>query len=260
MAMKDLDDVVVESLDGVEKEILPYIPYILQDLWSFGAIPGVVVRLAKTYIAKDKIRVLDLGCGKGAVSVQLAKELNCSVKGVDAMADFIESARNYAFLNGVQDDCDFVQGDIRVLLQREEEELQYDIVVLGAIGPVLGDMYQTLMSLRPVIKEGGVVIIDDAYIADESNTEYDRCLRKTEFYKQIEDANFAIAREVIFTKGEILESELEMAQVIKSRIHELVEREPQKKELFLGYLASQEYEFEVINHELVTGTWLLKQV
>ncbi len=35
--MRTLEESVVASMDGTESELFPFLPYILQDLWEFGA-------------------------------------------------------------------------------------------------------------------------------------------------------------------------------------------------------------------------------
>ena len=52
-------------------------------------------------------KVLDLACGKGAVSVRLAKELNIHFKGVDILPEFIDYAKCNAQEYGVSDLCEF---------------------------------------------------------------------------------------------------------------------------------------------------------
>jgi hypothetical protein len=43
-----------------------------------------------------------------------------------------------------------------------------------------------------------------------------------------------------------------------TQINELITWSPHKKEIFKGYLKSQEFENNMLENELVTGTWLLK--
>jgi SAM-dependent methyltransferase len=92
--MKSVEESVVTAIDGTEIELFPFIPYILQDSWEIGADPEVIIRL----IVKHKenianLKVLDLGCGKGAVTVKIAHKLNCLCYGIDALADFIDYAK-----------------------------------------------------------------------------------------------------------------------------------------------------------------------
>jgi len=202
--MEDLRKSIVESLDGFDVELYPYLPYILQDLWEIGTDPSIIVTLIKNNIRRSNLRILDLGCGKGAVSVHVAEEIECMVTGIDAMPDFIESAKNYAIQFNVQDKCDFETGDIRV---RIKELKDFDVIILGAIGFVFGDLYNTLQIITESIKPSGYVLLDDGYIPDELQTNYNRCLRKNGFYNQIDSAGFEIIQEVIFEKELIEESD-----------------------------------------------------
>jgi cyclopropane fatty-acyl-phospholipid synthase-like methyltransferase len=40
-------------------------------------------------LSSDSAKVLDLGCGKGAVSVQIASKFGFDVVGIDAMSEFL---------------------------------------------------------------------------------------------------------------------------------------------------------------------------
>jgi len=253
--MEDLKKSILESLDGSEYDLFPYLPYLLQDLWAIGADPSVMLSFVKENIEKRNLKVLDLGCGKGAVSIIFAKELRCTVKGIDALPEFIESAKEYAKLHKVNDLCKFEIGDIRSEINRLKD---FDVVILGAIGPILGNLYQTLNVLIKVLKAGGHVLVDDGYIEDDSTVQYDRCLKKSDFYKQIQSAGFEIVGEKINEKCISQEVNLLAFDPIEKRVNELIIQHPEMRELFLGYLRSQEYENKMVENELVCGTWLLK--
>ncbi|MDZ4204386.1 MAG: class I SAM-dependent methyltransferase [Bacteroidales bacterium] len=202
----------------------------------------------------SNLRILDLGCGKGAVSIKIAKQLDCTVKGLDAMPDFIKSAKDYAKEFQVLDKCNFEVGDIRIKIN---EMKGFDVVILGAIGPVLGNLHTTLLTLAKSLKTQGYVLLDDGFIPDESPVDYNRCLRKSDFYNQIKTAGFEIIQEIILDKNIIRDSEKLMYALLEKRVNELTVQHPEKKELFEGYLRSQEYEGYMLGAELVTGTWLL---
>ncbi len=253
--MEDFKKSIVESLDGIDVGLYPFMSYILQDLWEFGTDPSVIVNLMKENIRGNNLRILDLGCGKGAVSIRVAEEIDCIVKGIDGMPDFIESARNYAIKYNVQDKCDFETGDIRV---RIKELKDFDAIILGAIGPVFGDLYNTLKTISGSIKPSGYLLLDDGYIPEEVQTNYNRCLRQNSFYKQITTAGFEIIQEVIFEKDFIEEADSYIFNSIEKRINELKIEYPGKEELFDEYLKVQEYENYMLANELKTGIWLLK--
>ena len=81
MKQKDktnLEKSVTRSLDGDNEDLFPYFAYLLQDLWEIGASPAIIKKLLrKNTDDKEKMQILDLGCGKGAVSIQLAKQFDC---------------------------------------------------------------------------------------------------------------------------------------------------------------------------------------
>ena len=89
--------------------------------------------------------MLDLACGKGAVSVQAAKGLNCKVKGIDIIPEFIGYAIGKAKEYGVEDLCESRTGDINNAVNVEKN---YDIVILGAVGDVPGYLEETIQKSK----------------------------------------------------------------------------------------------------------------
>ncbi|HNT04445.1 MAG TPA: class I SAM-dependent methyltransferase, partial [Bacillota bacterium] len=82
--MGEVEEKLAKSLTGETTELIPYLPYLLQDLWELGSDPKEIIKLIRKNIRKVKdLKILDLACGKGAVSVKLAKELGCHVQGID---------------------------------------------------------------------------------------------------------------------------------------------------------------------------------
>lgn len=256
LIMKSLNESILESLDGSQIELLTYLPFLLQDLREIGANPSTMISLIKQYIKQDKLSILDLGCGKGAVSIKIVQEMNCTILGIDAFNEFIKSAQDFAKKLNVDNKCKFEVDDIRI---RINELSGFDIAILGAIGPVLGDLKTTLMVTSKSLKSEGYVLLDDGYIDDKSKTNYDRCLRKTEFYSQIKEAGFEIIHEEIFSKDMLEDSDSYIYDSIKMRANELIKNLPDKRDLIEGYLKSQELENQMLENEIVTGTWLLKK-
>ena len=165
-----VEEKLAKSLTAESTELIPYLPYLLQDLWELGSSPRDILKIITKHILVSKeTKVLDLACGKGAVSVNLAKELGCMVKGIDIIPEFIAFAVQKAQEFGVEELCEFLVGDITELVKTEKD---YDIVILGAVGDVLGNAEETINLLKKTIKKGGYIIIDDAYGNDGNNPQY----------------------------------------------------------------------------------------
>ena len=129
--MNDLKKSIVISLDGQDDALFPYLAYLLQDLWEIGSFPGTIIQVIKTHNLHHHgpFTVLDLGCGKGAVSISIAKELGWNIHGIDAMPEFIDEAQEFAKAHHVKHLCFFEVADIR---QRVKTLKGYDFVILGS--------------------------------------------------------------------------------------------------------------------------------
>lgn len=70
--------------------------------------------IRKHICISEQTKILDLACGKGAVSVILAKELGCMARGIDIISEFIDFAREKAIEYSPHDgDTDFRGIDIQ---------------------------------------------------------------------------------------------------------------------------------------------------
>ena len=254
---KTTEEKLAISLTAETTDLLPYLPYLLQDIWQLGSSPRDMIDLIKQHIAiSNSTKILDLGCGKGAVSIQLAKALNVHVTGIDIIPEFINTAQEKAKEWGVENLCEFHVGDIG----KQPQTPSYDIIIYGAIGGVLGNPAQTLAFLKTMVKPGGYILLDDGYI-DEENAEdvryeYDY-LTYDDWVKEFKNQGFKL----ITTKGndENLDN-TENNTNIQKRAKELTTKYPDKKALFDSYVKSQMDESLDLETNTVTGvTWLIKK-
>lgn len=256
--MKSVEESIAASMDCSEEALLSHLPYILQDFWEIGASPEVIVQLIRKH-KKDfpALKVLDLGCGKGAVSITIASELRCHCYGIDAMSAFIDEAARKAEEYHVADCCVFETGDIR----RKISLLKgYDIVILGAIGPVLGDYYTTLSQIAACLNDGGLVIVDDGYIDDAGAYSHPLMLRRAELLRQIDAAGMRMIDEVLAddTADYSQTYEKEFGYIVK-RCHELIEKYPAQAALFEEYIKRQRQEYDVIENMIVCSTMVIEK-
>jgi len=254
--MKSLEESIVVAMDTDDKEIFPFLPYILQDFWEIGASPADMITLIEKHSANySSLKILDLGCGKGAVSIQIAEKLRCECLGIDGIKEFIEYADKKAVEYKVEALCRFEQADIR---EKINELPQFDVIILGAIGQVFGNYYETLTKLRKCLKKGGLILIDDAYIDDSSAFFHSELLKRSELLSQVNQANMEIIDELLPAENANAELHEREFSLLKKRCDELAEKYPEKKSLFESYVQKQDEEYENLDTKIVSLTMAIK--
>lgn len=98
-------------------------------------------------------KVLDLGCGKGATSVFLARECDADVVAFDLWIDEAELSSNLAAM-GVSERVTAVNGDVHRLPFQEEE---FDAIISIDAFEYFGTDVRLLPSLLRVLKPGGCI-------------------------------------------------------------------------------------------------------
>lgn len=256
--MKTTEETIAAAMDITEKELLPFLPYILQDFWEIGADPDTIISLIEKHFNSFKtLNVLDLGCGKGPVSVKIAKKLGCKCYGIDAIPDFIDYAILKAKEYNVSGLCKFEVGDIRDKVKSLKD---FDIIVLGAIGQVFGDYYVTLATLDNCLGENGIIIIDDGYIEDESSFSHPQMVSRQKLQDQINRAEMVIIDEVIAREDDkvIDNYDIEYNYLVK-RCQELIVKHPEKADLFSNYINIQKEEYDNLKFRVIGATMVLKR-
>ncbi len=251
-----LEHSVVTAMDGTDVELFPFLPYILQDIWEIGSCPQTIIDLVRRNTTHhDTLSMLDLGCGKGAVSIQLAKELGLSCVGIDAVPEFIDGANRQAREWKVHHLCRFEVGDIREEIQSIGE---FDIVLLGSIGPVLGDLSSTLQLVSSCLPPQGIVVLDEGYIEDKSSFSHPLIQKESVVREQIENCNMEIVAEVVGSVDDIKESDEQIFENLKQRCEELMEKHPEKRSLFERYIEKQVEENDVLETKVISSTMVLR--
>ncbi len=131
--------------------LLPFAGDLFGWLDALGSTPRRVVNMLARAGIDDRHRIIDLGCGKGAVGVDAAARLGCRVVGVDAIAPFVDSARVLARFRGVADLCRFAVADQARATGRFDAALSIGVMPLDRAAALC----------RPRVQPGGVYILDD---------------------------------------------------------------------------------------------------
>jgi len=253
----DIKKSALESLDGFDLELYPFVSYLLQDLWEIGSTSKKLKYFIKrNNLEKHELKILDIGCGKGAISIPVVKEFNAEVLGIDAIPEFIETAKNKAKELGVENKCTFINGDASNLIN---DLKGFNFAMLASVGQILGDISQSLNRLEDCLISDGYVYLDDVYLPDNALSNYTRCLRESDFYKQINESNFYIVDKLIQSPDETVEEDDIIYTKIAARTEELIAKYPDKKKLFEAYLAMQRKENYALENVLQGITILLKR-
>lgn len=253
--MKSLEESVVIAMDTTDTAIFPYLAYILQDFWEIGTSPKeVITLLERQKLNHAQLEVLDLGCGKGAVSIELADKFRYYCLGIDGIKEFISEAKRVAKEHAVDALCEFRVGDIR----KEISNLgKYDIIILGAIGQVFGNYYETLTTMLPHLKDDSVIIIDDGYIENNDGISNASVLEKEELLHQVDKAGMMICDE-IRADQEVFDNNEHDLQLLVQRCEELKVKYPEKASLFQSYIENQRKEYTTLEKDIVCSIMLIK--
>ena len=257
IAMRTEDEMVAYALE-THTALLPYLPELLADLEELGgdaeAIAGVLDDLNLT----KSTTVVDLGCGKGAVAIEVAEDLKLNVFGIDLFKPFIESCKELAERRGVSELCHFIHGDILKLAGKIEP---CDVAIIAALGDVLGPLDQTVSVIRRYAKPGGYMVISDGFIKDGGSSDFPG------FEQYAEHADMIVR---LTACGDTLVSEIieaddcdrdkcDESEMIASRAKAIAARQPEIAAEVLNYAETQAAEYEFIDENFVGAIWVLKR-
>lgn len=241
-------------------ELVPFLPELLSDLWALGSSPQLVVEwLRPLNLPPNTTRVLDLGCGKGAVSVLLAKELTFRVHGVDFFEPFVIEARRKADEYNVARLCRFEVADIHKTLRTARD---FDVGVYTAVGNVLGTFDECVWHLRQSVRKGGYILIDDGFRRTPGTTEfpgYEQYSSYEETLQQLTAHGDSILREKILSTDEIKAMNRQNTEWISNRVESLARSHPELAPLFQAYLEKEKQECEILETDIASAVWLLQK-
>ena len=240
-------------------ELIPFIPYLLQDLSELGSSPETIIEILDSLHLNKKTKVLDLACGKGAVSIQIAQRLGFSCKGIDLFKPFIEIAREKALEAGIRHLCKFEVNDINNVIFKEKN---YDVLILAAAESLLGEVDEAIGKLRNCVIDGGIIIYDGTFLNESSsltNPDYSVIKKYAGTIKQLTSYGDEIIKEAIIPTEDTMAINNAYTDVIRKRADELLLKYPEKKKLFFSYIEKQEAECSIIENDLTGCIWCVKK-
>lgn len=251
------DEMLAWSLDG-EPELLPYFPALFQDLEELGVRVEDVLRvLAKTPISRDE-RVLDLGCGKGALAIALAEEFGCTVHGVDGIRAFVEHGERRAAGMGLSENCRFTRADVQEAVRQSRD---YDLVCLNAFGGALGRLDEAVGALRECVVPGGLILVDDAYLQDgvELGDELAFCFDHGTTLELLTVHGDEVLEELVVDGPESVAHYQCVTSSIIARAEELALQHPESATQLREFATRQAAGVEILTGPVVGALWLLRR-
>ena len=256
---KNTEKSVAKSLEA-RPELLPCLPELLVDLWALGSSPDLVVQMLRPLNPPSRSTgALDLGCGKGAVSITLARELGFRVVGIDACKAFLEEAERKAAEFNVSELCQFRFGDIREFVNNANN---FDIAIYASMGNVLGSFDECVGKLRGTIHPGGYIVIDDGFLENPTLIKrggYEHYLPHDETLKQLTSQGDTLFQELLLTDEETRSLNEHYIKAMKRRAQTLIQGRPDLNETISRYIREQEIECELIEKHITRAIWLLKR-
>jgi ubiquinone/menaquinone biosynthesis C-methylase UbiE len=138
----------------------PLARWLLGDSMHPGGL-ALTGRLAGLLDLGPHSRVLDLGAGRGATAVHLARTLGCPVVGVTPEASGVAAGREMARQQGVVGLVEFVQSDWS---QAPLREGSFDIVLAECVLSILPDKEAALQRCHSLLREGGRLGLSDVTV------------------------------------------------------------------------------------------------
>ncbi|MEN8194738.1 MAG: class I SAM-dependent methyltransferase, partial [Bacteroidota bacterium] len=234
--------------------------YLLQDLWALGSSVDQIIDAVDTFnLHTPSVKILDLGCGKGALSVRLASKYRLKVVGIDAIPEFLDYAIEKAVEYNVSHLCEFIEDDI---LEFTSVEHDFDIVILASLGGIFGSLKDTIERLRSQVNQNGYVIIDDGFLKNKdilNRKGYSHYCNYKNSIKELMSFNDILIEE-INTNEVSKEINHEYLEVIEKRSKELIDKHPELEKDLNEYIQLQKEECEIIETEIEGTIWVLRKL
>ncbi len=240
------------SLDITSNKLNQHIPELLKGLWELGGMPEYAVELFERNISMRGVTVIDLGCGKGATLIALAKHFDIHGLGVDIVSSFIEEAERYAKVHLVSGKVVFKTEDLTKTICGI---LPQDLVIYGYDSETLGDFKSTLKELSKCVKEEGYLLLEFMF----GDTPTEDLSTESEMVRVIKQTGYDLLDKIIWDKDTLIQVNRRNTGIIGANAERLSKQYPDKKELFVEYVQNQIGECEELENNHVCTLLLRKK-
>lgn len=245
--------VVAASLDAPARA-LGLLPELLAPLTALGSQPRSVVGWLRAAGVRAGERVLDLGCGKGAVAVAVANRLACEVVGVDAFEPFIEEARRLAARRRVARRCDF-RCERLERWQRAAES--FDVVLMLGVWP----LRRAARLAQRLTRAGGFYLIDDCVRVAQAirDPRHGAALDAAGALRALQAGGDRVERWHVLSRAEARRHERTLYERIRAQAARMARRNPRQRPLLRECLRRQRAAIRDLTGPLRAALWLVRR-
>jgi cyclopropane fatty-acyl-phospholipid synthase-like methyltransferase len=233
------------SLDA-DEVVVPFVPELLKDLWSLGFAPDPALELIGRNLASHDRSVLDLGCGKGALLIHIAKEFGWKCRGIDIVPEFIAAATRMAEEYRVSHLVQFEMRDIR---NEVIDNKQWDLISFGFDSAVLGPFEKALGFLRNGLSRGGHLLVDT--VLERDGWHHEEVMTRQQVESVAHRANLELIDVEVLDPEWVRIQNTRNTELIRQRSLELANRYPEHAAAFDAYVREQENECRFLSEEVM---------
>lgn len=225
------------------------IPKFFRPLHALGSVPEFTARRLKAAGVRAGSRVLDLGCGKGAVAVEIASRTGCRVLGVDAFAPFLADCRALARERGVEELCAFRTGMAERFRARG-----FDAVVLLNVFP----FERAIGVARRLTKRGGCYVIDDA-VAVRRSRDTEHLPSAADVERAIEAAGDRVVQSKVWSGREVRARETAIYKLLRENAERAATERAADRALIEECLRRKRAAISELSGSVRPGWWLARR-
>jgi 2-polyprenyl-3-methyl-5-hydroxy-6-metoxy-1,4-benzoquinol methylase len=240
---------------AARSEMRPVIEFLLADLDDLGTTAAAAAAFLRP-LRLQQATVLELGCGKGALSVKLAEEVKLEVTGVDTHEPALEEARARAQAHGVAERCQFRCDDLRAPLA---EAATYDVVLALGLAHFLGGPAAATRALRAVVRAGGRMLVDLDCLATAGKAVpgYEAALDREETTRLLTSHGDTVVMRWDWPPETTRRDNLRNTEAIRARVAEARARWPERAADIDAFVSGQEARSAVLGDTVQSALWVL---
>ena len=164
---------LMEEKTGIKKDLLLFIAELhLENVILNPMLPETVRKIGRVLDLRPGGNVLDLGCGKGGLSLPLVNVYKVNVVGLDLMPGFIRQAWSRAEYSGFYELCRFAVDDAAEFVTRTQKKWDA-VLAVGVMGIIWPDLATGLRDIKPIMAPGGRLVIGVPYQLPEGERKPD---------------------------------------------------------------------------------------